>query len=97
MNGLKIEVVCDISELKLAMLVTLAEEGKAHSSQLRKLLIKPLLAKLEKELARVYVNVALGELVKSGIVVPFHEIIEQPTPEKSGKAAKMYKLRGLEE
>lgn len=96
-NGLKVHVTFDKNILKLAIVKTLAEEGEVHSSQLRELLVKPLLVKLEKELGRIEISATMFDLHKDGILSEGeYKIVKQATPEESGRVSKVYRLKGPE-
>lgn len=96
-NGIKVHVTVYKAELKLAIMKAIAKEGEVHSSQLRRILTHSLMAELEEELGRVEIMFTLTDMLKDGDVIGGgYKIINQASPEKAGKAAKMYKLKGPE-
>ena len=55
-----------------------------------------LMAELKEKLGRVEILFTLTDMLRDGDVVEAgYKIIEQASPEKAGKAAKMYKLLKL--
>ena len=96
-NGIKVHVTVYKAELKLAIMKEIAKEGEVHSSQLRHIVMHSLLAELKEELGRVEILFTLTDMLKDGDVVDAgFKIIYPASPEKAGKAAKMYKLKGPE-